>query len=40
MPKDFRNLFNRQKFEQELADEIAKDLKKTKTDSTDTGNRR
>jgi hypothetical protein len=38
--KDFRQLFNRQRFEEELAEEIAKDLKKNKPNSSDTGNNR
>lgn len=31
MGKNFQDLFDRQKFEQELAEEISKDLKRQKT---------
>ena len=39
MKNDFRNLFNKERFQQELAEEITKDFKKLTLDSADTSNR-
>ncbi len=36
---DFRNLFNKERFQQELAEEITKDFKKIAPNSADTSNR-
>jgi hypothetical protein len=39
LSKNFRDLFTKERFQQELAEEITKDFKKNRPNSADTGNR-